>query len=47
MIWKKRAEADKFMHVILSNIRDMEGTKGGWFVVTIIFYKQSYQYMRT
>ena len=30
------------MHITLSNIRAMEGTKGGWFVVTIIFYKQSY-----
>ena len=24
----------------LSNIRAMGGAKGGWFVVTIIFYKQ-------
>ena len=35
------------MHITLSNIRAMERTKGGWFVVTIIFYKQSYQRRRT
>ena len=26
----------------LSDIRAMDGAKGEWYVVTIIFYKQSY-----
>ena len=31
----------------LSNISAMDGAKGCWFVVTIIFYKQSYQHTIT
>ena len=44
--WEKKG-GGRCMHITLSNIRAMEGTKGGWFVVPIIFYKQSYQRRRT
>ena len=39
MIWEKGGRQTNLC-MYLSNNRVMEGAKGGWLVVTIIFYKQ-------